>query len=183
MMMSEVSIDGEGARAVPAVYAADRRRELHDLYQAHYVGLVRLAALVLGSRESAEEVVQDAFVKLDSSWDRIDDPTRTPAYLRSIVMNLARSRLRRRVLARRHRPAGPSHAPGSDVAAVSRDDQRRVVEALQTLPTRQRQCLVLRYYAELSEAEIAETLGISPGTVKSSTHRAMKSLAQRLEEW
>jgi RNA polymerase sigma-70 factor (sigma-E family) len=143
---------------------------------------VRLAALVLGSRESAEEVVQDAFVKLDSSWDRIVDPSRTPAYLRSIVMNLARSRLRRRLVARRHRPPAPSHAPASDVAAVLRDDQRRVVEALQTLPARQRQCVVLRYYAELSEAEIAATLEISPGTVKSSTHRAMKSLAKRLEE-
>lgn len=180
--MAELSIRA-GQVEVDGEYAPDRRRALHDLYVEHYVGLVRLAALVLGSRESAEEVVQDAFVKLDGSWDRVEDPARRAAYLRSIVMNLARSRLRRRLVARRHRPAPEPDGSAADDAVLLRDDRRQVIEALQSLPARQRQCLVLRYYAELDEGEIAETLGISRGTVKSSTHRAMRTLERRLEGW
>jgi RNA polymerase sigma-70 factor (sigma-E family) len=142
-----------------------------------------MAALVLGTREAAEEVVQDAFVKLDRSWHRIDDPGRTDAYLRSIVMNLARSNLRRRVVTRRHRPLPRGDSPPADQVVVEREDQRRIIEALHSLPMRQRQCLVLRYYADLSEMEIAATLGISPGTVKSTTSRARHALAKKLEGW
>src|SRR5690606_7718972 len=97
------------------------------------------------------------------------------------VMNGARSTLRRRQVVRKHPPKMDPPAEGADAAAVLREDQREVVEALRTLPARQRECLVLRYYGGCSEAEIAETLGIARGTVKSSISRAMATMSERLE--
>jgi len=158
-----------------------RRERLRRLYEAHYVDLVRLACLLLDRTEAAEEVVQDAFVKLYGALDRIEDRDATPAYLRSMVMNGARSTLRRRQVARRHPPVPEPHGEPADVGAVLHEDQREVIEALRTLPTRQRECLVLRFYGGCSEAEIAETLGIARGTVKSSISRAMAAMTQRLE--
>jgi RNA polymerase sigma-70 factor (sigma-E family) len=174
----------ERVMAVPVVVVDDgarvRRDQLHQLYEAHYADLVRLACLLLDRTEAAEEVVQDAFVKLYSAIDRIEDRDATPAYLRSMVMNGARSKLRRRRVARKHPPKAEPPAEGADAAAVVHEDQREVIEALRTLPTRQRECLVLRYYGGCSEAEIAEILGIARGTVKSSVSRAMATMAERL---
>lgn len=158
-----------------------RRERLRQLYEAHYVDLVRLACLLLDRTEAAEEVVQDAFVKLFGALDRIEDRDATPAYLRSMVMNGARSKLRRRLVVRKHPPVPDPPVEGADVAAVLHEDQREVIEALRSLPARQRECLVLRYYGGCSEAEIAETLGIARGTVKSNVSRAMAAMAERLE--
>jgi len=168
---------------VPAASASDeaRRHRLHRLYEAHYQDLVRLACLLLDRTEPAEEVVQDAFVRLFGALDRIEDDAATPAYLRSIVMNGARSQLRRRMVARRHPPMAARQADGADVGVVLREDQHEVIDALRTLPERQRACLVLRYYGGCSEAEIAETLGVPRGTVKSNISRAMVAMAARLE--
>lgn len=180
--------DGSGPEPVvaPVLTRIDtvggaRRERLRLLYEAHYVDLVRLACLLLDRTEAAEEVVQDAFVKLYGALDRIEDREATPAYLRSMVMNGARSTLRRRQVVRKHPPNPEPPAEGADAAAVLHEDQREVIEALRTLPARQRECLVLRYYGGCSEAEIAETLGIARGTVKSSISRAMATMAERLE--
>ena len=159
----------------------DRRERLRELYELHYRDLVRLACLLLDRTEAAEEVVQDAFVKLYGALDRIEDRDATPAYLRSMVMNGARSKLRRRQVVRRHPPTPEPHGEPADAATLLHEDQREVIEVLRTLPTRQRECLVLRYYGGCSEAEIAETLGIARGTVKSSISRAMATMAERLE--
>lgn len=159
----------------------DRDRLLSELYQEHYRSLVRLAAVLLDRREPAEEVVQEAFVKLYRKLDKVRDLERADAYLRSIVMNLARSRMRRRQVARKHRPDPLPDAAGADEGVVLREDQQQVLDALRSLPARQRDCLVLRYYEDMSEAEIAETLGISKGSVKTHTSRGMAALGNRLE--
>jgi RNA polymerase sigma-70 factor (sigma-E family) len=175
-MMADMSMAGEG-RAERSV--ADRDAILAGLHRQHYVSLVRLACLLLDERAQGEEVVQDAFVKVHGAWARIDDPL---TYLRATVMNLARSQMRRRLVARRRvEPvSGPAASPEEHAVLLS--DQQEVVDAVRALPRRQRECIVLRYYLDLSEAEIAATLGISAGSVKSHTHRGTAALATRLEE-
>lgn len=180
-------------RPVPVVGAAWEETSLRDLYRDERWSLVRLATLLLRDQAEAEEVVQDAFVHAHLAWGRLRDADRSVAYLRSAVMNGARSRLRhRKVVARFDRSTARSGSdstfgPGSaydrspEAAAVANDDRAHVLAALATLPGRQRECLVLRYYLDLSEAEIAATLGISPGSVKTHTSRGTAALATRLE--
>lgn len=175
----EMSVHPEEATA--PVYATDRRTALSDLYRREYRSLVRLACLLVDQVEVAEELVQEAFVRLDRNWDKVHDEAARPAYLRSIVMNLARSSLRRRLVARRHQPKPAPDAPPAEDGAVLAEDHREVVAALRTLPARQRECVVLRFYQDCTEAEIAQTLGISPGSVKTHLHRAMRTLSDRLE--
>jgi RNA polymerase sigma-70 factor (sigma-E family) len=163
-----------------AAEAVDRRTALSDLYRAEYRNLVRLATLLGGAQDAAEEIVQDAFVKLDQSWDRVGDPAARPAYLRSIVLNLSRSGHRRRAVADRHRPLPSPDAAAAEHHAVVAEDQREVVEAIRALPERQKQCLVLRFYEDMTETQIAEALDISVGSVKTHLHRGMQSLAARL---
>jgi RNA polymerase sigma-70 factor (sigma-E family) len=157
---------------------------LRDLYRQHRWDLVRLASLLVHHTADAEEVVQDAFVKTLVAWDRMRDKGRALPYLRSAVLNGARSRLRhRRVVERTDTgPGAGVPAPSPEQAAIGRDEQDRMLAALRSLPTRQRECLVLRYYLDLSEAEIAATLDISAGSVKTHVHRGMAALAGRLEE-
>jgi RNA polymerase sigma-70 factor (sigma-E family) len=154
--------------------------DLASAYREHYRSLVRLASLLVDDVGRCEEIVQDAFVKV---WRRPPDLSgedRLPAYLRSAVLNGARSHLRRRGVERRHLRALASsgEAPEARLAA----DDHRVLTALRSLPTRQREVLALRYYLDLSEAEIADTLDISAGAVKTHAHRGLATLAQRLED-
>jgi RNA polymerase sigma-70 factor (sigma-E family) len=157
--------------------------ELVDLYREHYRSLVRLASLLLDDVGSSEEVVQDAFVRVHVAWDRITDPSKRVAYLRSAVLNGARSRLRRRQVRRRLEPV-PDRLTGesAEAGALVAEEHRQVLAALRSLPDRQRECLALRYYLDLSEADIAATLGISAGSVKTHTHRGMAALEKALEE-
>lgn len=158
---------------------------LRDLYRDHYRGLVRLATLLVDDRETAEEVVQDAFVKVHAGWHRIAEPDRALPYLRSAVLNGARSALRRRGVARRwfdrETRKGVADAPSAEAAGVAGATRDDVMDAIRHLPEQQRNVVLLRYYADLSEAQIAETLGIAPGTVKTSCHRALAKLAPMLE--
>ena len=152
------------------------------LFRARYSEMVGLAGLLLGDRGTAEEVVQDAFAKFHLSRHRINDPDREVSYLRSIVCNLARGRLRRRSVERRLRPVPRLEvAPTPDVA-TERHRQDTVAAGLAALPRRQRECVVLRYWLDLSERDIAETLGIAAGSVKSHLHRGLAALEVRLEE-
>ncbi len=155
--------------------------QLVDLYREHYRPLVRVAALLLDNTASAEDVVQDAFVQLHQKWDRVTDPDKRVAYLRSMVMNGARSRLRRRSVRRRHDVAAHTTAESAEVGALRFEGRREVLAALRALPDRQRECLVLRYYSELPEAEIAAALGISAGSVKTHTRRGIAALERTLE--
>jgi RNA polymerase sigma-70 factor (sigma-E family) len=165
--------------AGPGEQASDRDEVLVCLYRAEYRRLVRLACLLLDDRGAGEETVQEAFIRLHRHWARVRD---APAYLRSTVLNLARSRLRRRLVARRHHPTPRPDAISAEAEALLSEEHRDVIAALRGLPRRQRECLVLRYYLQLSEAEIASTLGISPGSVKSHTHRGLAALASSLED-
>lgn len=156
---------------------ADSALEL--LHEEHYVRLVRLSVLLLGDPGRAEEIVQDAFVAVYQRWDRLEGGN-VPAYLRQTVVNRSRSTLRHLKVVSRHPPFPPPEEPGAD-EAVLRDVRRRaVVESLARLPRRQREVLVLRHYLELSEREIAETLGISAGAVKSHASRGAARLRDQL---
>jgi RNA polymerase sigma-70 factor (sigma-E family) len=156
--------------------------ELDALYREHYRSLVRLASLLVDDVGTCEEIVQDAFVAVHRRGPLLRDESHAPAYLRSAVLNGARSHLRRRQVSRRHLAPVPDPAPAADHDAIASDEQRRVLAALRELPDRQRDVLTLRYYLDLSEAEIAETLGISPGSVKTHAHRGLAAMAKRLEE-
>jgi RNA polymerase sigma-70 factor (sigma-E family) len=175
MMMADMTATGDGRSEVAGT---DRDAVLSALHREHYPSLVRLACLLLDERGAGEDVVQEAFVRVYQSWSRVDQPL---TYLRSTVMNLARSRLRRRLVARRRvEPVGVA-ALSAEERVVLLDDQQDVLDAMRSLPRRQRECLVLRYYLELSENEIAATLGVSNGSVKSHSSRGLAALARRLE--
>jgi RNA polymerase sigma-70 factor (sigma-E family) len=150
-----------------------------DLFRRHFDGLVRLAAL-LGADDPGD-VAQEAFVRLHRRGALRDDNAALP-YLRRTVANLARSRLRHLRVARRHEAAArPEHVPSAEDAAVRSDERRRLLAALDLLTHRQRELLVLRYWSGLSGPEIASTLGVPLGTVKSQTSRALDALAELME--
>ncbi|HET6952000.1 MAG TPA: SigE family RNA polymerase sigma factor [Acidimicrobiales bacterium] len=153
-----------------------------QVFRERYTELVGLAGLLLADRGAAEEVVQDAFAKFHLSRHRVTDPDREVAYLRSIVCNLSRGRLRRRALERRRRPVPERDEDARPDAALARHQRDVVAAALARLPRRQRECVVLRYWLDLPEREIAATLGIAPGSVKSHLHRGLAALESRLEE-
>jgi RNA polymerase sigma-70 factor (sigma-E family) len=162
---------------------SDADGALTALYTAHYASLVRLSAFLLRDPGQAEEVVQDAFVAMHGSWRRLRDPEKAEQYLRQAVVNRSRSGLRRRRVEAKHAPKPAPDAPSAEYGAFGRLDRSAVIDALRRLPGRQREVLVLRYYGDLSEAQIAETLGISPGAVKSHASRGMAALRTTLEPW
>jgi RNA polymerase sigma-70 factor (sigma-E family) len=153
------------------------------LYRAHWRELVRLAVLLVDDLASAEDVVQDAFVALHRRSAELRDPAAAIGYLRASVLNLSRSVLRRRIVARRHaHVTEPMSGPGADHDLLLREDHRAALAAVRRLPRRQREVLVLRYWSGLSEREIAQTLDISAGSVKSAASRGMAALTRMLDE-
>ena len=165
-------------RAAPAVVNVDAL--LVDLFEREGRSLVRLARLFVDDRNAAEDLVQEAFIRLARSAHNIKDDTRAAAYLRSIVLNLARDHNRRGLVSLRHRlPLDDERAQEED-HLVLRDDQRQILDALRDLPHRQRDCLVLRYYQELGVDGIAETLGISRNSVKTHLQRGLAAMESRL---
>jgi RNA polymerase sigma-70 factor (sigma-E family) len=168
---------------VPAAAGQRRGRDqaVTELYALHYRALVRLAVLLVRDLPTAEDVVQDSFVAMHDGWQRLRDAERAPAYLRSAVLNRCRSVLRRRAVADKHVQETPPDMPSAEHGMLVLVERSAVVAALRTLPGRQREAIVLRYYADLSEAEIAAAMGISRGAVKSHTARAMAALRAELE--
>lgn len=162
--------------------ARDADEALVALYTAHYRPLVRLAALLLHDTPAAEDVVQDAFVAMHGSWRRLRDTDKAVAYLRQAVVNRSRSRLRHLKVVDKHAPRPLPDAPSAEVGALGAVQREEVLAALRRLPHRQREVLVLRYYGDLSEAQIAEAMGISTGAVKSHASRGMGALRERLEQ-
>jgi RNA polymerase sigma-70 factor (sigma-E family) len=161
--------------------ATVERVDVPALYEAHWRSLVRLAVLLVDDVTSAEDVVQDAFVSLHKKADSLRDPAAALAYLRASVVNLSRSVLRRRQVARKHlKVAEPDWAAGADHDVLLRDEHRATLAAVRALPPRQQEVLILRYWSGLSEREIAQTLSISTGSVKSAASRGMASLQQVL---
>jgi RNA polymerase sigma-70 factor (sigma-E family) len=159
----------------------DADEALTAVYSAHYATLVRLGALLLRDSGAAEEIVQDAFVAMHGRWHRLRDPDKALAYLRTTVVNRCRSRHRHLAVVDRNTPRTLPNAPSAEQAAMAGADTDAVIAAMRALPEKQRTVMVLRYYGDLSEAEIAETMGISRGAVKSHAARAAKSLRLALE--
>jgi RNA polymerase sigma-70 factor (sigma-E family) len=151
-------------------------------FEVHYAHLVRLARHLVDDATEAEDVVMDAFAGLERHWSRVRRTEDAFFYLRASVVNGARSRLRRLRVARerRHSQLDVDAAPAEQLAMVHLEHEA-VVRALRTLPRRQREVLVLRYYDGASEVEIAETLDIGLGSVKTHASRGLRAVAERLE--
>jgi RNA polymerase sigma-70 factor (sigma-E family) len=155
---------------------------LIEMYSVHYKPLVGLAAMLVRDIPTAEEVVQDAFIAMHDGWQRLKDTEKALAYLRQAVVNRARSVLRHRMVVEKNAPKPAPDMPSAEHGAMALLERSAVIAALRDLPERQREAIVLRYYADLSEADIAATMGISRGAVKSHTARAMASLRAALEQ-
>jgi len=153
------------------------------LYRRNFTALVRLATFLVRDTATAEEVVQDAFINMHRGWHRLRDEENALAYLRQAVVNRARSVLRHRVIVERNAPKAMPDLPSAEDGAISMFERSAVIAALRDLPGRQREALILRYYADLSEAEIAAAMGISKGSVKSHTARGMMALRAALENF
>jgi RNA polymerase sigma-70 factor (sigma-E family) len=173
-----------GGSASPAADVA-----IAELYAAHWTGLVRLAWLLLRDDQGAEEVVQDAFIAVHRHWDSLRSEASAAAYLRRAVVNGARSGLRHRGVEQRYvaREQGEPTAYGrrtessAEERALDAEATSSMITALGRLPQRQREVLTMRYYLDLSEAEIADALGISAGSVKAHAHRGLAALRDRME--
>lgn len=158
------------------------------LFRSHQLELVRLATLLVGDQPTAEDIVQDVFARVYPRWYRLTEHGTDPLpYIRASVVNGCRSAHRRRGVARRfggahESPAGQPDAVSAEDAVLLTEDRREVLRAMAGLPGRQREALVLRYYLDLSEAEIAATMGTSRGTVKSTISRGLAALSRAIWE-
>ena len=153
-----------------------------EMYSMHYLSLVRLAAMLVRDTPTAEEVVQDAFIAMHGGWDRLRDSEKALAYMRQAVVNRSRSVLRHRMVVEKNAPKPAPDMPSAEHGAMTLLERSAVVAALRDLPERQREAIVLRYYADLSEADIAAAMHISRGAVKSHTSRGMAALRAALEQ-
>jgi len=172
----------------------DAAHSVTALYRAHAVGLIRLAVIMLGDRAAAEDVVQDAFLGLYRHWGGLSDRANALTYVRSSVLNGCRNVLRQRSRNELQEWAavaggGPTgfSQPGSvvesaEAAALVGEEHRQVLDAIRALPSRQREALALRFYLDMSEDEAARAMGVSKGTVKSATSRAVAAVGRMLKE-
>lgn len=155
------------------------------LFQAEGRSLVRLARLFVDDRDAAEDLVQEAFLRLARHAGKIDEIDKAPAYLRSIVLNLARDHNRRGLVSLRHHATSGREVDvvdGIGDELVRSEDHRRVIDAVRALPARQRDCITLRYFEEFAIDRIASTLGLSVNSVKTHLRRAMAALDRTLGE-
>jgi len=173
---------GQGsAPAEPAHGMAEADLAITAMYDTEYRSLVRMSAVLLGDVASAEEIVQDSFIATRAAWRGLRDIDKGVNYLRRTVMNRSRSQLRHRVVVDKHMPASEPDMPSAEQAALAALQRAAVVAALRTLPTRQREALVLRFYLDLSEEQVAAAMQISQGAVKSHTARGKAALRSLLE--
>jgi len=164
------------------------KAELSALYREHWSSLVRTATWLTGDRSAAEEVVQDAFIRLVEHWHRLRDQGAAPGWLRTTVVNLCRGRLRRRALGRRKIDQA-AHEHGRRFGTVDASAEQLgeslidgpLGQAIGELPLRQRECIVLRFVHDLTVPEVARSLEISDGSAKTHLHRALRTLEARLD--
>jgi RNA polymerase sigma-70 factor (sigma-E family) len=162
--------------SVPARPAAEAERAITAIYDSEYRSLVRMSAMLLGDTGSAEEVVQDSFIAVHAAWRRLRDIDKAVQYLRRSVLNRSRSVLRHRAVVDRHMPRQEPDMPSAEHAAMTQLERSAVISALRTLPARQREALVLKFYLDLPEDQIAAAMNISTGAVKSHTARGKAAL-------
>ena len=179
---ASLTIQGSaGTGRVTWTAGRDADRAVTAIYTTHYGSLVRLAVLLVRDAATAEEVVQDSFIALHAAWSRLRDTEKALSYLRQSVVNRSRSVLRHRAVTDETAPKlAPDLPAGQDSRSLL--ERSAVIAALRTLPPRQREALVLKYYAGLSEAQIASAMGISRGAVKSHTARGLSSLRAVLDK-
>ncbi len=171
-----------GLPGLPAHLALDQAATaVTTLYQDSALTLIRLAYVMLSDRQSAEDVVQEAFCNLYRRWDELADADKARQYVRASVLNGCRSVLRRRVV-RNRRVIYELPAPSAESAVLGSEERVEVTRAVDRLPRRQREVLVLRFYLDLTDEEIAELMGVRPSTVRSTTHRALESLGRTMKE-
>ncbi|MFF8291372.1 SigE family RNA polymerase sigma factor [Streptomyces sp. NPDC016309] len=154
---------------------------LTETYRAHYRSLLGLAALLLDDTASCEDVVQEAFIRVHSARRRVRDPEKTLAYLRQTVVNLSRSALRRRILGLKLLSKPMPDMASAEEGAYDLLERDALIKAMKGLQRRQREVLVLRYFADMTEAQVAETLGISLGSVKAYGSRGIAALRVAME--
>lgn len=169
----------EAPRGDPRRATADA--VLTEVFHDHYGELVGLARLLLDERGQAEEVVQEAFARTYDRWSSLRDRQDPYPYIRTVVVNLARGGLRRRAVARRNTVVVPLHAPSAEADAEVDERRRTVAAAVRALPRRQREVVTMRYFLECSTDDVARSLGISTGSVKTHLHRALSTLAETLK--
>jgi RNA polymerase sigma-70 factor (sigma-E family) len=160
----------------------DARQHVSALYQVHALSLVKLAVLMTGDQSTAEDVVHDAFLGLYRRWAGLHDTDKALGYLRSSVLNGCRSVHRVRFRRQGITLDPPRLAASAEAEALLGEAHREVLAVLRRLPARQREAVVLRYYLDMTEKQAAQAMGVSRGTVKSSTHRGLAALAHMLEE-
>lgn len=180
--IDDLVIDGDAKAGTEIRAGWNAHQIVTEIYQAHYKSLVRLALLLVHDVPTAEEVVQDAFEAMHTASRRLRDTERALSYLRQSVVNKSRSVLRHRTVVDKNAPKPGPDEPSAEHDALVAIERNEVITALRTLPGRQREALVLRYYVDLSEAEIASAMGISRGAVKSHTARGMSALRSILEQ-
>jgi RNA polymerase sigma-70 factor (sigma-E family) len=171
--------DGEDSDSAMAV--GTTVDHLTETYRAHYRSLLGLAALLLDDTASCEDVVQEAFIRVHSARSRVRDPEKTLAYLRQTVVNLSRSALRRRILGLKLLSKPMPDMASAEEGAYEILERDQLKAAMRTLQRRQREVLVLRYFADMTEAQVAETLGISLGSVKAYGSRGIAALRVAME--
>ncbi|EFL24907.1 putative RNA polymerase ECF-subfamily sigma factor [Streptomyces himastatinicus ATCC 53653] len=170
--------DADDAMAMAAGTTVDH---LTETYRAHYRSLLGLAALLLDDTASCEDVVQEAFIRVHSARKRVRDPEKTLAYLRQTVVNLSRSALRRRILGLKLLSKPMPDMASAEEGAYDQLERDQLIKAMKGLQRRQREVLVLRYFADMTEAQVAETLGISLGSVKAYGSRGIAALRVAME--
>jgi len=180
-LRADKHLDGSASNGSHAADTDTALAAITEIYGAHYRSLVRLATLLVHDVATAEEVVQDSFVALHAGLHRLRDSEKTLSYLRAAVVNRSRSVLRHRVVVDRNAPKPAPDMPSAEHGALALIERSSVIAALRSLPERQREVVVLRFYADLSEAQIAAAMGITRGAVKSHTSRAMAALRSVLE--
>jgi len=175
-----------GTGAVVASELRDRVVEdtadlLTQTYLAHYRSLLRLAALLLDDPASCEDVAQEAFIRVHAARRRVREPEKLLAYLRQTVVNLSRSTLRRRLLGLRLlMPKSVPHAASAEEGAYDALERDTLISAMRGLQRRQREVLVLRYFSDLTEVQVADVLGLSLGSVKAYGSRGLEALRTRM---
>jgi RNA polymerase sigma-70 factor (sigma-E family) len=171
---------GADALVATGVVQIDVQRLVVDLFEREGQSLVRLARIFVDDRNAAEDIVQEAFIRLARAAHRIKDESKAAPYLRSIVLNLARDNNRRGLVSLRHHLPTDDRRASTEDEIELREDQQQVIDALRELPHRQRNALVLRYYEELGVDDIASAMGISRNSVKTHLRRGLAALEDRL---
>ncbi|MFJ9790931.1 SigE family RNA polymerase sigma factor [Streptomyces globosus] len=179
---AEVRAAAGGDAAEPReIVAGTTVDHLTETYRAHYRSLLGLAALLLDDTASCEDVVQEAFIRVHSARNRVRDRDKTLAYLRQTVVNLSRSALRRRILGLKLLSKPMPDMASAEEGAYDQLERDDLIKAMRGLQRRQREVLVLRYFADMTEAQVAETLGVSLGSVKAYGSRGIAALRVAME--